>query len=195
VPRIRADTIAEHVAQQEAAVLDAAVRLFVERGYREVSLADVAAEVGLARSSLYRYVPDKAHLLVQWYRREVPAQTEAWTAIVTGDGTPVERLQRWALAHLAYSQTPESTLIPALQEELVHLDDATRAEIAESHRGLMDTVGIAVAAAGVPADEVDGVVAVLAGMVVGAARVEGATGTDERLRRRLLAAVAALVDG
>ena len=78
MPRISADTIAEHVARQEAAVLDAAVRLFVERGYREVGLADIAAEVGLARSSLYRYVPDKAHLLVQWYRREVPAQTAAF---------------------------------------------------------------------------------------------------------------------
>jgi AraC-like DNA-binding protein len=46
VPRINADSVAEHVAQQEAAVLDAAVRLFVERGYRQVGLADIAAEVG-----------------------------------------------------------------------------------------------------------------------------------------------------
>ena len=52
MPRIKADTIADHVAQQRAAVLDAAVRLFTERGYAEVSLGDVAAEVGLARNSL-----------------------------------------------------------------------------------------------------------------------------------------------
>ena len=44
MPRIKADNIAEHVAQQRAAVLDAAVRLFVERGFSEVGLADVAAE-------------------------------------------------------------------------------------------------------------------------------------------------------
>lgn len=193
MPRISADTIAEHVARQEAAVLDAAVRLFTERGYREVGLADIAAEVGLARSSLYRYVPDKAHLLVQWYRQEVPAQTAAWTAVLTGDGTAVERIQRWALTHLAYCQTPESTLIPALQEELGHLDGAIRAEVAEAHRGLMSTVAVAVGAAGVPDAEVDAVVAVLAGMVLAAARVEAASGTDEALRRRLLAAVAALV--
>ncbi len=50
MPRIKADNIAEHVAQQRAAVLDAAVRLFVERGFSEVGLADIAAEVGLARN-------------------------------------------------------------------------------------------------------------------------------------------------
>jgi hypothetical protein len=43
VPRINADSVAEHVAQQEAAVFDAAMRLFVARGYADVSLAYIGA--------------------------------------------------------------------------------------------------------------------------------------------------------
>ena len=94
MPRIKADTIADHVAQQRAAVLDAAVRLFTERGYAEVSLGDVAAEVGLARNSLYRYVPDKLHLLVEWYRRTVPETIAAREAAGAGDDDPAERRSR-----------------------------------------------------------------------------------------------------
>src|SRR5690606_10118161 len=74
VPRISAESVAAHVARQEAAVLDAAVRLFSERGYSEVTIGDIAAEVGLARNSLYRYFPDKDHILLAWFRRELPGQ-------------------------------------------------------------------------------------------------------------------------
>ena len=45
MPRIAADTVAEHVALQEAAVVDAAARLFGERGVARVSLADIAAVI------------------------------------------------------------------------------------------------------------------------------------------------------
>ena len=78
MPRIAADNIAEHVANQQAAVLDAAVRLFTASGYHDVSLGDIASEVGLARNSLYRYFPDKAHLLLAWFRVVVPETIEAW---------------------------------------------------------------------------------------------------------------------
>jgi AcrR family transcriptional regulator len=193
VPRINADSVAEHVAQQEAAVLDAAVRLFVERGYRQVGLADIAAEVGLARSSLYRYVPDKTHLLVEWYRREVPRQTEQWRAVLAGKGSPLERIQQWALAYLGFAQRPEHVLISELMEAMPGLDEATRDEVAARHAEMMAVVSAAVAEAGVSAREVDATVALLAGLVLGAARAEAPTGPDKRTRARLRAAVDALV--
>jgi len=51
-----------------------------------------------------------------------------------------------------------------------------------------------VAEAGVSGDHVDGAVALLAGLVLGAARAEGGSGADDDLRRRLDNAVAAVVD-
>ncbi len=193
MPRIKADNIADHVAQQRAAVLDAAVRLFVERGYSDVGLGDVAAEVGLARNSLYRYVPDKIHLLVEWYRRAVPETIRAWEDATAGDDPPAVRLQRWARCYLEWALTPEHQLVAPLTESLPSLDDATRAEVAALHRSMMAVVSSVVAEAGVAPDEVDGVTALLAGAALGAARSEGATGVDERLRRRLDAAVEAIV--
>mgnify|MGYP006053937321 FL=1 len=194
MPRIKADTIADHVAQQRAAVLDAAVRLFTERGYAEVSLGDVAAEVGLARNSLYRYVPDKLHLLVEWYRRTVPETIAAWEAAVDGEADPAERLKRWAHAYLAWARRPEHQLVAPLTEGLAQLDDDTRREVATLHRSMMAVVAGVVADAGIPEPEVAGTVDLLAGLTLGAARVGSSTGrTPDATRRRPDAAIEAIV--
>ncbi len=194
MPRIKADNIAEHVAQQRAAVLDAAVELFTTRGYGEVSLADIAAEVGLARSSLYRYVPDKLHLLVEWYRIVVPRTIAEWEAAVGGHGTPAQRIERWARTYLAWAASPEHQLVGPLTENLGALDAATRAEVTQLHRSMMEVVARVLADAEIPADEVPGALDLLAAVTLGAARAEA---RDERaaaaVRRRLDAAIEAIV--
>lgn len=196
MPRIKADNIAEHVAQQRSAVLDAAVRLFTTRGVAEVTLGDVAAEVGLARNSLYRYVPDKGHLLVEWYRRAVPETIASWRVAVAGEDPAAERLQRWARTYLEWARTPEHQLIGALTDILPTLDDATREEVAALHRSMMAVVSEVVVEAGVRAEDVDGVVDLLAGVVLGAGRAEARGGTAlPVIRRRLDAAVEAIVTG
>lgn len=194
MPRIKADNIAQHVAQQHAAVLDAAVALFVERGYNNVSLGDVAAEVGLARNSIYRYVPDKARLLVEWYRRVVPETIATWESATAGEGTPAQRLQRWAIAYLSWARSEEHQLVGPLTDALGSLDVEIRAEVAELHRSMMDVVARIVAEADVPVDQIGGVVELMAGLVLGAARAEQVSGPDEALRGRLARAIAAIVD-
>lgn len=195
MPRIKADTVAEHVAQQRASVLDAAVRLFAERGYSEVGIGDIATEVGLARSSLYRYVPDKSHLLVEWFRRAAPETIASWQAATVGEDPASVRLQRWAHAYLAWTRTPEHGLIAPLTEALPGFDDDTRAEVAALHRSMMAVVAAVVADADVPADQVDTVVDLLAGLVLGAARAEASGVARDPIRRRLDAAVEAILGG
>jgi AcrR family transcriptional regulator len=194
VPRIKADTVADHIAQQRTAVLGAAVHLFTTRGYNEVSLADIASEVGLARSSLYRYVPDKLHLLVEWYRDAVPRTIVDWEDAVAGDGPPADRVKRWAHTYLTWAATPEHQLVAPLTENLSQLDDAARSEIMDLHRTMMRVVSRVVADAGIPDDEVPGTVELLAGATLGAGRAEARLGrTDSALRQRLDAAIDALL--
>ena len=193
MPRIKADTVAEHVAQQRAAVLEAAIGLFTTNGYHEVSLGDIAAEVGLARNSLYRYVPDKTHLLVEWYRHAVPRTIAEWRAVTAGDDDPPTRLQRWAQAYLEWANSPEHQLVAPLTDALGALDDDTRREVADLHRSMMDVVAQVVRDAQVPADQVDGTVDLLAGLVLGAARAEKVRGADAAVTRRLDAAITAVL--
>ncbi|HEY3687461.1 MAG TPA: TetR/AcrR family transcriptional regulator [Streptosporangiaceae bacterium] len=64
MPKISADTLAQHRTETRGRVLAAWAELIAERGYDAVSLADVAARVGLARTAIYNYFPDKESLLL-----------------------------------------------------------------------------------------------------------------------------------
>jgi len=49
---------------QRKAVLDAASRLFIEKGFRGTSINDIADAVGVTRTALYYYFPSKESILV-----------------------------------------------------------------------------------------------------------------------------------
>mgnify|MGYP001264486173 CR=1 FL=1 len=195
MPRITADNIAEHVAKQRAAVLDAAVQLFTADGYHDVSLGDIAAEVGLARNSLYRYFPDKAHLLLEWYRQTIPDTIATWRAAIDAgdDGDSAQRLQRWARSYLEWANSPEHRLVAPLTDALDSFDDETRAEVAALHRSMMEVVADVLRDAHIDEQQIPGTLDLLTGLVLGAARAEASSDPDPATRHRLDSAIAAIV--
>ncbi|CAM5378137.1 hypothetical protein SGRIM128S_04360 [Streptomyces griseomycini] len=71
-------------------VSDIAVRLFLERGFDAVSVAEVAAAAEISKPTLFRYFPAKEDLVL--FRI---ADHEDEAARVAGEGpTPVEALRR-----------------------------------------------------------------------------------------------------
>ncbi|MGW4487222.1 TetR/AcrR family transcriptional regulator [Amycolatopsis sp. NPDC004368] len=66
---------------RRAGLLEAAARLFRERGYGGVSVADIAEQVGITAGAVYKHFPDKRALLAEpiremvltWRNREVLA--------------------------------------------------------------------------------------------------------------------------
>ena len=71
MPKISAATLEQHRAATLDKLLDAFGGLVMSKGYADVSLADVAAEAGLARTAIYNYFPDRETLLFEWTDREV----------------------------------------------------------------------------------------------------------------------------
>lgn len=71
MPKITAPTLEAHRAATLDRLLDAFGELVLKRGFAEVSLADVAAQAGLARTAIYNYFPDREALLFAWTDREV----------------------------------------------------------------------------------------------------------------------------
>jgi len=63
-------------AEADAEILDAALAMLREGGYRELSLDEVARRAGTAKSSIYRRWPSKAALAAEIVRREVPSSVE-----------------------------------------------------------------------------------------------------------------------
>ncbi len=102
-------------------VLVAAEQLFMERGYKGVTLADVAGEVGIRTASLYYHVPGgKQDLFVEVVERSLArhrAGLEAAVRQATGDWTT----QLQAAAVWLFSQ-PALDLIRMNQADMPALD-------------------------------------------------------------------------
>lgn len=82
MPKITESTVAEHRAMQHRAVLDAAQRLIIAGAGKVPTLAEVASEVGLARSSVYRYASSQHDLMVQLLVHATETWNEQLTAAV-----------------------------------------------------------------------------------------------------------------
>ncbi|WP_344620945.1 TetR/AcrR family transcriptional regulator [Dactylosporangium salmoneum] len=88
-------------------VIEAAVKLFWEKGYASTSVQDVADELGMMKGSLYYYIDGKDDLLRKIFEdshREVQEIAERHRA---ADGKAVDRLRAffeeyalWCLTHL-----------------------------------------------------------------------------------------------
>ncbi len=100
MPRIRADNLAAHRAQQRDALLTSFHRLLTERGYEAVTLADVAAGAGVARPTVYNYFEDKEALLLALIDRDVGALVERATAQVRDAPTATEAMSRYIAAQI-----------------------------------------------------------------------------------------------
>ncbi|MDJ0926758.1 MAG: helix-turn-helix domain-containing protein [Gammaproteobacteria bacterium] len=95
MPRIEAENIEEHIRIQTNRILDAAAQLFTERGYRGTEMRDIAGSIGLRRNSLYRYFPNKDHILLACVRREMEPNLERVRALQTREPDPRKRVDAW----------------------------------------------------------------------------------------------------
>lgn len=81
-------------------VLDAAARLFREKGYGSTSMRDIAGVAGMLPGSLYYHFASKEELLVAVYAEGVRRIKHAVSAALARDGEPWTRLELACGAHL-----------------------------------------------------------------------------------------------
>lgn len=112
----------EPIRDSKSRVLDAAEQLFHARGYKAITLRDIAAAVGLNHASLYHHVPGgKEVLFVEVMQRAFARHREHLAAAITDVG-PDLRAQLRAAAHWMLSQAPIDLMrimladMPALDE-------------------------------------------------------------------------------
>jgi TetR/AcrR family transcriptional regulator, cholesterol catabolism regulator len=109
-------------------VIEAAVRVFHEKGYASASIQDVAAEVGVLKGSLYHYIDSKEDLLARIFEDSAGHFVTMLDEASGLDERPVERLR--SLAHacsLWYLQNIERVAIYAI--EWKHLTGKRRKEV------------------------------------------------------------------
>ena len=87
---------------READVMQAAIEIFWQKGYRVASIQDVADRVGVLKGSLYYYIETKEDLL--W--RIIEDVHEQWSEILerasAPDETPLERMHAFIKMHVEW---------------------------------------------------------------------------------------------
>ena len=73
----------ERRASAEGRILDAAARLFVDRGVSNVGMIEIAEAAGCSRATLYRYFADRTSLHIAYVHREA-RRIAALVATVAG---------------------------------------------------------------------------------------------------------------
>lgn len=134
MPRIQAATIEKHVAQQTAKLLEAASRLFRRRGFHGTDMSDIAAEMGLARNSLYRYYPNKEHILLACIQRDMEPFLRRIEALEPSYPDPRARIDAWLDTALEIATSPAHATLeliteiqesaPELRQEILRLHQA-----------------------------------------------------------------------
>jgi AcrR family transcriptional regulator len=78
-------------------LVQAAVRLFAERGYGATTVQDVVDAAGVTKGAMYHYFDSKEALLYEIYHRLLAMQAERLEAIADGPGSAAQRLRRAAV--------------------------------------------------------------------------------------------------
>ena len=119
---IAAGTIERPVAGRGLAIIEAAGRLFVERGYVATSIDAVAEAAGVGRATVFTSVGGKAALL-----------KAAYDVAVVGDDEPIPLPERPWARHVREGQTQGERI--GRYAEMVTMIDGRYAPIYEAFRG------------------------------------------------------------
>jgi AcrR family transcriptional regulator len=98
-------------------VMEAAVAVFSERGYRAASMADIAARLGMGKASLYHYVSSKEEVLIELYEDVLRENVIAARRIAGAEGTALDALAEMIADRVAYTCRNRELLRIFFEEE------------------------------------------------------------------------------
>jgi TetR/AcrR family transcriptional regulator, cholesterol catabolism regulator len=116
-------------------IIDAAARVFAERGFHGATTQDIADVLGIRQASLYYYFPSKEGALELVCLHGVGGFFEVAKAIAAGPGTATDKLGRLIKSHLS-PLVDRSDFVRVFLNERQHLPAESRRRIGKWSRGL-----------------------------------------------------------
>lgn len=116
-------------------IVDAAARVFAERGYHGTTTQDIAEALGLRQASIYYYFPSKEVALERVCEHGVDGFVEAAEAILQAPGTPREKIEQLIASHLAPLETRRDYVRVFINERR-YLPASSRKRIGRASRRL-----------------------------------------------------------
>jgi TetR/AcrR family transcriptional regulator, transcriptional repressor for nem operon len=181
VSREQADKNREHV-------IDVASRLFRERGFEGIGVADLMKEAGLTHGGFYGQFKSKEDLKVQASRHALSRNKDRWAKVIAE--TPSEKLAalaRFYLSDAHRDRRGEGCALAALGGDAPRYGPELQAAFKDGIEGYLELLdGIMCASSG--EERRDKIIAALSTMV-GALVLSRAVG-DEALSQKILSAAA-----
>lgn len=124
-----------HRRRRAPEIIEAAARVFAEKGYHGATTQDIADVLGIRQASLYYYFPSKEGALELVCLKGVEGFFDAAKAIAKGPGAPGERLGKLIKSHLSPLRD-RSDFVRVFLNERQHLPTESRRRIGKWSRGL-----------------------------------------------------------
>lgn len=143
MPRISADSVPEHRARMFEALVDSAEELLAGRS--EVTAGAVAARVGIARNSIYRYVDSIDDLIEVAIGRSFPRWAASVRDAVVAESDPEDAVVAYVRANLElaadgshawHHSLSRATLSPSARRRMVSMHEALGDILSEAVGGL-----------------------------------------------------------
>jgi AcrR family transcriptional regulator len=119
-------------------ILEAAAKVFAERGYHGATTQDIADVLGIRQASLYYYFPSKEVALEVVCARSAEGFLTTAQAIAAGPGTPTERLSALIRSHVS-PILERGDYIKVFLAQRQFLPNPSRKRVAVVSRGIEDT--------------------------------------------------------
>jgi len=114
-------------------IIDAAARMFAERGYHGTTTQAIADVLGMRQASLYYYFPSKEAALEEVCARGTDGFVEGAECVMQMDVPPLEKLTLLIASHLAPIETM-SDYVRVFINERRYLPDASRKRVGRKSR-------------------------------------------------------------
>jgi AcrR family transcriptional regulator len=117
------------------ALFDAALTEFASHGFRNTTHADIAAAVGIGRTTFYEYFESTEDLLVQLVEERMPVVVAGIVEAIDADISPVARMRELGIRTVEFVGLDHLGLI--LHTDAMRMADDSQRRIAAAHSGLV----------------------------------------------------------
>ncbi len=118
-------------------ILASAIALFIEKGYQNTKIIDIAEAAGVGKGTVYEYFSGKEELLLMVLENVVSKDFEKVDALILKKDSCSEQLMNYLRAHMSLMQKYGSNL-PDLAQQLLNPANKLSSEIIHILHGIMD---------------------------------------------------------
>lgn len=121
--------------ETRTALLDAALAEFAHHGFRNTTHADIAAAVGIGRTTFYEYFESTEELLVQLVEERMPVVVSEIVEAIDPGLPPLDRMRELGVRTVEFVGLDHLGLI--LHTESMKMSEDSQRRIAVAHAGLV----------------------------------------------------------